>query len=183
MRRLTAKCEAWSVCPKCSRQFASNRIGSHINGRCGVTSEDLFWAKVVKQEDGCWVWQGAYRRDGYGHLAIRHKSWSAHKYAYTITKGPIPTGRWVLHSCDVRGCCNPDHLRLGDRAENMRDMADRGRSARTGAKLTPEQVREIRRDYKLIGRIWTNAPRLAEKYGIGLGAIHNIARGITWSKI
>lgn len=66
----------------------------------------------------------------------------AHRFAYEHYVGPIPEGMEVAHLCDTPACVNPDHLRLATHAENMQQMAERGRSAR--AKLTPDQVRAIR---------------------------------------
>lgn len=48
----------------------------------------------------------------------------------------------VLHKCDVRSCINPAHMYLGTHVDNMRDCANRGRTA--GRKLTDEQVAEIK---------------------------------------
>lgn len=51
----------------------------------------------------------------------------AHRLSYELHKGPIPDGLQILHSCDVKNCINPDHLRVGTHSENMAEAADRGR--------------------------------------------------------
>lgn len=107
----------------------------------------VFWQKVDKSAgpDGCWIWTGAFRYDGYGHVAFMRKQSAAHQRAYRIAKGDIPKGMWVLHSCDNRKCVNPAHLRLGTRAENMQDAIDRKRLHTDGLqpKLSPDTVRSI----------------------------------------
>lgn len=145
---------------------------------------EAFWSKVDRTApNGCWHWMGAYRYDGYGHVQFMRKQSATHQRAYRIAKGEIPDGMWVLHSCDNRKCVNPAHLHLGTRADNMREMSERGRAARNGAKLTPDDVRAIRRDFRARNKRRTNSKELAARYGVSNGAICSIIRGDTWSNV
>lgn len=95
---------------------------------------------------------------------------SLHRLAYERTYGSIPPGLDVRHKCDNRRCINPEHLELGTRADNLRDMAERGRST---AKLTYEQVQEIRKRYVFRCPVNGGKP-LAEEYGVTPAAISAI---------
>jgi hypothetical protein len=59
----------------------------------------------------------------------------AHRVQWEKFFGPIPEGMHVLHTCDTPGCINIEHLFLGTNADNMRDMAakGRGRNQNSGA--------------------------------------------------
>ena len=123
---------------------------------------ERFWARV--QQCGpaeCWPWMAARSGNGYGYLKIGGRMVRAHRVAYELEHGPIPAGAYILHSCDVPTCCNPDHLRVGDHAENMADMVVRRRGVRYG----DEVVREVRRlragggSHRQIARVVGMSPR------------------------
>lgn len=59
---------------------------------------------------GCWIWQGSISPWGYGQIALRGKHATAHRYAYTITYGPLPDEVKLLHCCGNPRCVRPDHL-------------------------------------------------------------------------
>jgi hypothetical protein len=90
----------------------------------------------VNFETECWEWQGAIRskNSGYGCIDIGGKVngilWNVHRYSYTIFKGEIPKGLLVLHKCDNKICCNPNHLFLGTQKDNIRDMDNKKRRGR-----------------------------------------------------
>ena len=75
-----------------------------------VSTEERFWGKVVKQEDGCWKWIGCLD-DGYGRFwdgrLVR-----AHRLAFEWIKKAIPKEMTLDHLCRNRACVNPDHLEV-----------------------------------------------------------------------
>ena len=78
------------------------------------TIEETFWERVAKQEDGCWLWLGALNECGYGLLRRR----TAHRFAYELMVGPIPSGLVIDHLCNVRSCVNPHHMECVTPSEN-----------------------------------------------------------------
>jgi hypothetical protein len=131
-----------------------------------------FWAKVEKGPgDACWPWIGNHLVSGYGRFSIgtppQRQRWLAHRMAWTLEMGPIPTGMVICHHCDNPGCVNPKHLFLGSHADNVLDMHSKGRNRQPKginhwkAKLTEIQIISIRNDPRpnaIIGRIYNIAP-------------------------
>lgn len=87
------------------------------------------WAEPrikINPETGCWEWQDAKRR-GYGTVWKHGRMWCVHRLVYDETIGGLSSELMVLHKCDVRNCCNPEHLFLGTHTDNMRDASKKGR--------------------------------------------------------
>lgn len=128
-----------------------------------------FWSYVlIAGPDECWLWTRSVFKDGYGQFRIGAWKIRTHRLAYIFTYGELSEDApQVLHTCDVRRCCNPRHLRAGTHMDNMHDMVARNRQAtglRSGhyttttctqrgerhgmAKLTDEDVLEMRRRFE-----------------------------------
>lgn len=147
-----------------------------------------FWSKVDKRgPDECWPWTAAIGNHGYGVMGIGTRTHTAHRISYIIANGGIPHagghhGGVVMHTCDNRACCNPNHLIAADQKTNLRDMFQKGRRGRAARgtecrtnKLRDDDVREIRSRYtRGLGG------ELAREFGVSVSQIHSIIKNKSW---
>jgi HNH endonuclease/uncharacterized protein DUF3106/CENP-B-like protein len=119
-----------------------------------MLSIESFFRRVQKTET-CWFWTGYINASGYGVTTVWDSEAKkvvtvfAHRFSYELHKKPIPPGLQIRHMCNVRRCCNPDHLEVGTNADNMRDVGSEEWSRirkRQWAKVPPEQRKEIARE-------------------------------------
>lgn len=158
-----------------------------------------FWSRVARGlPSACWDWLGAKTSSGYGNLTWHGMPAQAHRVAYWLAHGQIglQTGfrhegraksyrRFVLHSCDNRACCNPEHLFLGSMSTNLKDAYAKGRkvqprSAHSNAKLSGDQVREIRARYDTGS---AKQVALAQEFGVSQRVISLVVRRETYKDI
>lgn len=106
----------------------------------------------------------------------------------------------VCHECDNPRCVRPEHLFLGTPLQNMRDKYDKGRAnhqawvkekphlIRRGervntAKLTAQDVRDMREVYKNAESRYGLLGELGRAYGVGRHAVFKAVHGQTWQHI
>ena len=87
---------------------------------------------IPEPNTGCVLWLGSLLHNGYGQLyAPETKERRAHRVAYELAKGPIPTGLHLDHKCRVRSCVNPEHLEpVTSRVNTLRGQGVTAENAR-----------------------------------------------------
>lgn len=170
----------------CSSLLAKPSCKSELVGRyAGLTRADLsdacistFHSKYKPTAD-CWLWDAGKYASGYGMVFLRRENGKqvnsyAHRVAYVLAKGPIPSGMVVRHRCDTPACVNPEHLQLGTQGDNNRDTASRRRCPKVRPwlhKLSDGDVQAIRVSL-------ASGDALAKCYGVSKTSISLIRRGL-----
>jgi len=96
-----------------------------------MTPLERLLSKVAAGPNGCWIFTGSVTAGGYGSIGIRKPvTMLAHRAAYQLLVGEIPTGMQLDHECHTRDlacpggkclhrrCVNPDHLAPVTAVEN-----------------------------------------------------------------
>lgn len=146
--------------------------------------EPISWYQV-DPDTGCWLWKGSRGTTGYASTRYNGRAVGAHRAYYAHYVGPIPANTVVMHTCDRPHCVNPEHLRLGTPADNMRDMNAKGRTGGYRAQLGDQHKKAKLREADIptirarIGAGETNAA-IAADYGVSATAIWQIKTGKAW---
>ena len=159
-----------------------------------------FWPKVNKKgEDQCWEWLAGLDLDGYGLFKYKGRTCRAARFImmalHTGTNPDgIPSGKWILHTCDNPKCVNPCHLYFGTPSQNSIDRERRGRGRNLKgrdngySKLTDEAVLNIRAAYIPSHKKGSNRPGptlefLAQQYGVTRSLICLIVNRRIWTHV
>lgn len=158
--------------------------------------------RLRRDPGGCWNWSSpnSLIGRGRGYVSVAGKPMLHHRAIWTLARGPIPEGALLCHHCDNPRCGNPSHLYIGSHKSNVGDMWYRRRAWQQSepdrisafgkthgaannwssgernpkAKLTPEQVAEIRES--IVG-----SRALGRQYGVDRTTIQRIRKGALWT--
>jgi len=143
--------------------------------------------KNYKEVNGCWEYQGARDKHGYGTRRIgsrtANKNYFVHRLVYEFYNNESP--QVVRHTCDNPSCINPEHLVSGTHIDNMKDMKERGRRLGKGGlkrtehprtKFTEEDIANIKQ------RIASGetCQEISKDYNVARTTIGAIKSGQNW---
>ena len=146
------------------------------------SDKERFFAKIsaAPTATGCLEWKAGKSKCGYGIFNLGGEPTLSHRISYFCHYGEDPIGLCILHACDNRACCNPEHLSMGTHLDNSRDMVSKGRHAlgedRPLAKLTESDILAIRKD--------TRPQRvIGAEYGVSHALIGGIKLRERWKHV
>lgn len=80
----------------------------------------------------CIEWKHSTDRNGYGQIRLGKQLFYVHRVIAAIYLDMhMLSKREVCHRCDNPKCFNPEHLFIGTRMDNIRDMLSKGRQKRS----------------------------------------------------
>lgn len=169
-----------------TKDYGEGEISPHFL----CMKKEEFLSSLKRKASGCLEWSGACHKNGYGAVGIKDSPFprnaKPHRYAYYLYYGVIPK-QMVLHKCDNRKCCNPEHLFLGTAHDNTQDMIKKGRHKYTPHRgssngMTKLSARDIPRIRKLLKNGETEIS-IADKFDVTRSAIGAIKHKRTWKHI
>lgn len=143
----------------------------------------------VQGPDDCWEWKACILSTGYGQFCVGTRRECAHRVSQELFNGgfPDPEKQICCHSCRSRSCVNPRHLRAGSIQENIDDREKDGtvpRGDRHGmAKLSEDQVREIRKLYSAPKEERPTLRELARTFGVDHTTIQLVIKHKIWKHV
>jgi len=168
------------------KQPTEQRFWKHVDKHGPLPSPAAISCHPNIEGTNCWLWVGTTWA-GYGVFSMHEEKTTVltHRYSFFLKHGhyPQPMG---LHKCDVRLCCNPDHIFEGDSSDNAIDMVQKGRGnppqgIKCGrAKLTNREVLKIR---ELFAGGGVSKKSLAQQFDIDPSAVSRIISKKRWGHL
>ena len=147
----------------------------------------------VNDKTGCWEFADLTSGKGkhrYGVFffsigGIKYKL-RAHRAQWALAHRKDPGDLFICHKCDNTLCINPDHLFIGTPADNMQDMAAKGRSSKKpqkGSKNGASKITETDLDLIVVLLPVLNNKQISARLNgrISHSMVSRIRLGKSWS--
>ena len=145
--------------------------------RSAKFGEAQAFIRNIPETDHCVYWPFYLYANGYGYVFFQDADRPAHRVSLILACGKDHPGLDASHTCHIRRCVNPRHLKWKTRSENLLDRAYGGtvnRGENNGkAKLTRADVASIHKD-KRVQHV------IAKDYGIAQATVSKIKLGQRW---
>lgn len=142
---------------------------------------------ISKKERGCWMWTGAFTKNGYGLFWFGRRQYLAHRISYLLHFGNDPGPMLVCHKCDNKKCVRPAHFFLGTHADNHADMMNKGRHPQRGPKGEAHSKSKLKNGdipkIRALIKAGERSKDIAPKFGVSPATIWQIKTKRTWSHI
>jgi hypothetical protein len=155
-----------------------------------------YFQQSTQTETGCLIPPIRPSETGYARFRFKIKQYRAHivsalqKYDLPLNEGfyeSFTKDNIVLHKCNNRMCCNPDHLEIGSGKAGLSQNSIDARSYRSDVKLKAHDIPEIREIYDdCLELQWgkMNIYRhIGSIYDVSPSAVRHVLKGRSWKDI
>ena len=139
--------------------------------------------KKMGYKTPCWIWGLKKEAKTYATTRLNGIPIPSNRLSWIIHFGEIPKGLWVLHKCDVRACVNPEHLFLGTRLDNIRDMVSKGRQKNMAGELSPRSIltkKQVLKIRRLAYESKMTYPEIAAMFNVSSSCINSVVSRSSW---
>jgi hypothetical protein len=141
---------------------------------------------VTMDSNGCWNWTMFIdKRFGYGAIAFKGRPKRVHRVSAHVFSGfDLQSKLMVLHKCDNRACCNPEHLFYGTQLDNMRDCSKKGRMWDRSGQKNPRAKLSLKDTVDILQLLKDGDKSQREiglLYDVPQATISKIKLGLHWS--
>lgn len=139
-----------------------------------------------KQQGSARILKQSPDKDGYARVCLDRKTRRVHSLVALAFLGEVPEGCTLVRHLDGDNTNNNlSNLKWGTLSENMYDRVAHGRNDTGGekngrAKLTKEQVDQIRSSNEILPLALWEKKLLAQYWKISVGHLNKILRGGQW---
>lgn len=186
------------TCPTCMGVFTRETKRGAKPVFCSPKCK--FESHFEKTKNKCWVWDSPRNANGYGVFGNANKrNTLAHRFAYELFVGKIPSGLFVLHHCDNPPCVNPAHLFVGTAKDNAKDCVQKGRNSppplqrgkenifsKNAVKRLGEKHHSAKLTIAIVGEILSSTEKagvLGRRFGVNRQVIWMIRTGRIWKDV
>ena len=179
-----------------NRHKRSSSLIRPPDAKCLGERANWYFQQSSTDENGCMIVPIRPDKQGYIRIKYESKNYSLHilsalqKYSYPITQQYyeiFTKENIVLHKCNNRACCKPDHLTIGTGKQGNRQNAIDARSYHPGFKLKAEDIPELREIYSdCLEMQWTKMNiynHIGSIYSVSPNTVYSIISGKRWSDI
>lgn len=155
------------------------KYGDPLAGRTLQGDPDAALADAIESNtDECIIWKYHICSNGYGRITRNRKPCSVNRLVCQIMHGDPPSEyHHAAHSCGVRSCCNPRHIRWATPKENNADKILHG-TVQRGEKGPLARLSEA--DVRRILMSSETQRSIAKQYGVTQATISAIKTKKIW---
>ena len=125
----------------------------------------------------CWLYNGTTCIEDYGKTNLNGLNYKTHILMYEAVYGKrnfVENKTQIRHLCNIKSCCNPEHLIFDTHSQNMIDAIKAGSKT---AKLNETKIKEIRNLLK----DGLTQKEVSIKYNVTIATISRVQNKKIWS--